>query len=232
MPHCRVERSRYESDPQYKSDWRLYKLVDCLFQSAATATPLVITERKWIEDLESKIRIELPTLPRFNRHDCRTLKFEMDPNGCPFFEGQAAAAQVKAEVPTMLDSPKPIIKTEMKTEMEPLQSMQTEKRSPLTPANRTLEPQLLSQQSPGLEFGQSTVRRSRRRSIMPRTGQITLAQIERLRKENQMLAEQRDANLADLALKEREYQQLEQTFDFWLHQQETWMTYLDERGVK
>ncbi|XP_017859783.1 PREDICTED: uncharacterized protein LOC108611575 [Drosophila arizonae] len=232
-----VERSRYESDPQYKSDWRLYQLVDCLFQPAAAAgtTPPITTERKFIEDLEEKIRREVPNLPRFNRHDCRTMKFEMDPNSCPFYEDQASTPQVKAELHQMLDSPKQQIKTELKAEMEhlqPAQSIPTEKRSPLMPANRTLEPQSQPQPSPVSEFSQPSVRRLRRRSIMPRTGQITLAQIERLRKENEMLAEQRDAHLADLALKEREYQQLEQTFDFWLHQQETWMAYLDTRGIK
>lgn len=215
----------------------MYQLIDCLFQPTASvgAAPLVTTERKFIEDLEEKIRREVPSLPRFNRHDCRTMKFEMDPNGCPFYEDQATTAQVKAELPQMLDSARQQIKTELKAETEhlqPAQSMPMEKRSPLMPANRTLEPQLQPQQSPVLESGQPSVRRLRRRSIMPRTGQITLAQIERLRKENDILAEQRDAHLADLALKERQYQQLEQAFDFWLHQQETWMEYLDTRGIK
>ncbi|XP_030555314.1 uncharacterized protein LOC115758706 [Drosophila novamexicana] len=234
-----VERNRMETDPQYKTEWRLYALVDCLFQpetAAPKSTPIVQTERKRIEEIESTIRSELPSLPRFNRHDCRTMKFEQDPNACPFFEGQQAvtAAQIKTELPQHV---LPNVKTEVKPEfdVEPTMALPAEKRSPLAPANRTLEPLLLPPLSPAAEFAAAPPgagRRSRRRTIMPRTGQITLALIERLRKENELLAEQRDANLADLAMKEREYQQLEQTFDFWLHQQETWMAYLDERGIK
>lgn len=158
---------------------------------------------------------------------------------CPFLEADMKRVKIKCEpqqtLPLVLPQVAALVKSEIMScdEMEPINQLSvptpTEKRSPLAPANRILEANNLDFASMITPIG---ARRPRRRSIMPRTGQITIAQIERLRQENDLLAEQRDAHLADLELKEREYQQLEQTFDFWIHQQETWMAYLDERGIK
>lgn len=232
----RLERSRLEADPQYKSPWRLYALVDCLFQTATNSTDM-LHERTFIDQIESNIRNELPSLPRFNRHDCKTMKYDQDKDKCPFLEADLKGVKMKYEplTPQPLSLPQVpmLVKSEIISydELEPSNQMTMstppEKRSPLAPANRILEANNLD-----YALTPSSVRRPRRRSIMPRTGQITIAQIERLRQENDLLAEQRDAQLADLELKEREYQQLEQTFDFWIHQQETWMAYLDERGIK
>lgn len=167
------------------------------------------------------------------------MKYDQHKDKCPFLEADLKRAKIKCEpqqtLPLVLPQVTALVKSEIMTydEMEPINQLSmptpTEKRSPLAPANRIFEANNLDFASVITPIG---ARRPRRRSIMPRTGQITIAQIERLRQENDLLAEQRDANLADLELKEREYQQLEQTFDFWIHQQETWMAYLDERGIK
>ncbi|KAL7739500.1 hypothetical protein ACLKA6_003945 [Drosophila palustris] len=206
-----TEHGRVENDPQYKSPWRLYPLVDSLFQSTTSPTG-VQSEQQLIEQIECNVRNELHSLPRFSRHDCRTMKFNQNPDGCPFLDVQ----------PTM---PAIIIKTESK-DYDEFDAATPEKRSPLAPVNRNFE-----QLSNSFDIGGAS-RRIRRRSIMPRTGQITLAQIEALRKENDLLAEQRDDSLKDLELKEREYLKLEQTLDFWLHQQEIWLAYLADRSIK
>lgn len=198
-----------------------------------------LQERSFIDQIESNIRGELPSLPRFNRHDCKTMKYDQHKDECPFLETDLKAMKIKCEpqppLPLQLPKVAALVKSEIVSsdEIESInqRTMTTpvEKRSPLAPANRIVEANNMDYAS---KITPSSARRPRRRSIMPRTGQITIAQIERLRQENDLLAEQRDAQLADLELKEREYQQLEQTFDFWIHQQETWMAYLDERGIK
>lgn len=197
----------------------------------------MLHERTFIDQIECNIRNELPSLPRFNRHDCKTMKYDQNKDRCPFLEADLKGFKVKCEplTPQPLSLPQVpmLVKSEIISydEMEPINQMTMstppEKRSPLTPANRILEANNLD-----YAMTASSVRRPRRRSIMPRTGQITIAQIEQLRRENDLLAEQRDAHLAELEMKEREYLHLEQTFDFWIHQQETCMAYLDKRGIK
>ncbi|XP_034100322.1 uncharacterized protein LOC117565366 [Drosophila albomicans] len=208
-----IERSRLESDPEYKSHWRLYPLISSLFPST-TQESIILPEYSALGAIEAKVRSELPSLPRFQRHDCKTMKFEQDVDGCPFMVGQFIKPEMLPQsTPSKLFS----IKTEEKTcdEIEDMRSS-PEKRIPFVST---------------FEYAGSA-RRIRRRSIMPRTGQITMAQIQMLRQENDLLVEQRDAHLADLQLKERQYQNLEQTFDFWLHQQETWMIFLDDRDLQ
>lgn len=218
----RIEHGRVASDSHYKSPWRLYPLVDSLFQPT-TSSATIQTEQQLIEKIECNIRNELSNLPRFSRHDCRTLKFEQDPDGCPFLEGQQAMAPIKSEQ-SAINHPSLTIKTEAMDYEENGANQQTS-RSPLAPANRVLEYML----SP---FDSGSGRRIRRRSVMPRTGQITVAQIEALRKENELLAKKRDRDLESLKLKEHQYLQLEQTFDIWLHKQEKWLKYLADSDIK
>ncbi|KAH8273956.1 hypothetical protein KR044_006043 [Drosophila immigrans] len=222
-----TERNRLESDLEYKSQWRLYPLIDGIFQSTTPGTT-VLTEYNALEAIEARVCDELRSLPRFQRQDCRTMKFEQDVDGCPFMDGQQQQ-QIKSEIlPPSTHSQLSSFKTEAKVsddyENEDLPSTPG-KRTPFMASNRILDAECGST-PPG------SARRIRRRSIVPRTGQITLAQIQMLRQENDLLVEQRDAHLADLELKERQYQNLEQTFDYWLHQQETWMVFLAERGLE
>ncbi|EDW02853.1 uncharacterized protein LOC6561751 [Drosophila grimshawi] len=231
-----LERSRLESDPQYKSEWRLFPLIDCLFQTGGTAaTPpnVAQTELKRIEQLEANVRQELTNLPRFSRHDCKTIKFKQDPNGCPFLDVQQQEQQP-------LSFHYAHIKTEVKQELDIIPTLPEEKRFPLMSANRIKqEPHLLpmsaSEQSPSTSLDSNPAcysRRTRRRMIMPRSGSITLAQIEQLQKENELLKEQRDMDLADLKLMEREYQLLEQKLDSCLHRNEVLLNYMDTYLVK
>lgn len=231
----RTEHGRVESDSQYKSSWRLYSLIDCMFQSTKTGSA-VQTEPQLIEQIESKVRKELPYLPRFTRHDCRTIKFSQNPDGCPFLDGQQTMPPIKSELlvpgtPTQLTFIKNEIKEYDEYDANLKMATTPEYRPPLVPANRVLDQMPNPFDTGSASTGVGRVR-IRRRSFMPRSGQITLAQVEALRKENDLLAEQRDNSLKALKLNEQQYLQLEQTFDLWLHQQEVWIAYLEARKMK
>ncbi|ALC39728.1 CG14005 [Drosophila busckii] len=208
-----LERGRIEADPQYKSTWRLFNLVDSMFQPQSTAA---LSENKTMEAVETKVRKELPSLTPFSRHDCKSYSLDQDPDDCAFLDSQRLPNEIKSETVW--------VKAEFKSEME----IDAHIRAPLAPANRTL-----TSASPTLFLEFPSMRRHRRqqRSIMPRTGQITMAQIERLREENEVLAKRVEAEKAMLEIKERESLHYEQLFDCWLHQQEQWSMFLDKRGI-
>lgn len=172
------------------------------------------------------------------------LKFERDPDGSAFLD--AAVPFVPPLVKTEpSNEPYNLVKTETKpTDAEltnavalysyPSPAEDPIRRTPLAPANHQL-PEL----PPGVKVnGQQEAERSAskrkrgRRSILPRIGQITMAQVEQLRMENQILQEQNDAYLLELEQKEKQFLAMEQTFLAYLDRQDNMLAEIVRRGIK
>ncbi|XP_030377684.1 uncharacterized protein LOC115626448 isoform X2 [Scaptodrosophila lebanonensis] len=196
------ERRRMQNDPTYKTSWRLYPLINCILE-LPSPPPDVLHEQKTLESIERMISAEVSDLPSFYPNQSfKTVNATRDPDGCPFLEVEQQPVTVKSEQAEPLNTQIKMEPNEASAVDDFSNSQQNGEwdaddhtRKPLTPANRTL-PSTITY---------STGRRgSRRRSFFPRPGAITMAQILNLRMENQLMAEQRDAQLKELRLKQNE----------------------------
>ncbi|XP_016972019.1 uncharacterized protein LOC108039501 [Drosophila rhopaloa] len=227
------ERKRAESDAGYLPDWRLYALIDSLFHPARPPTDLCHALNV-LEETASRARADLPALPPLRLTSSAQVKFERDPDGSAFLEAQPLVlSMVKAE-------PEQVAYRQVKTEHKPTEAELAHyvadiRRTPLTPANHQLpvaEDANHVNGQPETNVFSAAKRRRGRRSILPRTGQITMAIVEGLRKENKMLEEQNDACLLALEHKEKQFLAMEQNFLMYLDRQEALLTHMQQRGIK
>ncbi|XP_017062969.1 uncharacterized protein LOC108102471 [Drosophila eugracilis] len=240
------ERNRAQSNPDFLSDWRLYSLIDSLFHPAKAPANLFHAHNV-LEEAATRARAELPALPPLFLPTSALVKFERDPDGSAFLDSQSIAVPVlKAE--SCQDAYRHQVKTEPKpTEAQlpyarahyPPESHAENavRRAPLMPANHQL---LEAEDTPctGLANGQpetdrsASKRRRGRRSILPRTGQITMALVEGLRKDNKILEEQNDAYLLELEQKEKQFLAMEQNFLTYLKRQEALLAQMQKKCIK
>ncbi|EDW76366.1 uncharacterized protein Dwil_GK15416 [Drosophila willistoni] len=223
-----IESGRILADKEYISDWRLYPLVECVL-NPSEPRPDVHHQRRVLAQAETKIRQEIPDFRPYVLTPMNHLRFNHDPDGCAFIE--------RGDYEDPSANPEPIYShdTQFKTDehMDDEHDEWPSRRPPLAPANRSLETFAIDSEAspftvPNLA---STARQRRRRSIMPRTGLITLAHIERLRKENDVLEEQNDCFIADLEMRELQLKVLEQNFKIWIQGQETVLKNLQKTPV-
>ncbi|KAH8265051.1 hypothetical protein KR038_010858, partial [Drosophila bunnanda] len=239
------ERSRMESNPQYKSEWRLYALVDSLFQPTRPSAD-IHEAHTVVEAAAARARADLPALPPMTVNTASQLKFERDPDGSAFLD------PVPCYVP-----PVPVVKTEPYSELNDMVKAETKpteaelsnavtlyplprtvedllRRSPLAPANHQLPDLPLTAKINGLPEADRLLAKKRRgrRSILPRHGQVTMAQVEQLRKENQMLQENNEASLLELEQKEKHFLAMQQSFQIYLNHQAFILAQIMRPGIK
>ncbi|KAH8341455.1 hypothetical protein KR059_007745 [Drosophila kikkawai] len=236
------ERSRVESNPEYKSEWRLYSLVHSLFQPTYPSAD-INEAHKVLEAAATRARRELPALPPMIVTTTIQPQFKRDPDGCAFLDVMPGIPPTVVKTETY-NGPYNMVKTETKpTEAElsnaatlyalPRTSEDILRRAPLAPANYQLPDLPLTAKVNGLPDADRLLKRKRgRRSILPRNGQITMAQVEQLRKENQMLQEQNDAYLLELEQKEKQFVALEEAFQAYKRHQESMLAHIMHLGVK
>ncbi|XP_068151184.1 uncharacterized protein [Drosophila tropicalis] len=227
-----IENGRILADKEYISDWRLYPLVECVL-NPTEPRPDVYHQKRVLAQAETKIRQEIPDLRPYVLAPMNHLRFNHDPDGCAFIERENDV--------DLSAKPEPIYSypSAHGTQFKTVEHMDDEhdewpaRRPPLALANRSLETNATELEASPFTVPNhaSIARRGRRRSIMPRTGLITLAQIERLRKENDVLEEQNDCYLADLKMRELQLKVLEQNFKIWIQGQETVLQNLQKTPV-
>lgn len=238
--HHRSERSRADSNPEYESDWRLYPLVDNLFNPRRPST-VECNSRNVVEAAAARARHDLPALPPLLYTSSAQVKFERNPDGCAFLEPLDFTPLLKTEPPNV---PCDLVKTEAKpTDLElatavsgypPPAFESTIRRAPLAPANHQLAAPVEVPATPITANGltEAAKKRRGRRSIMPRTGQITMAMIEVLRKENQSLEEDNKMNQLLLEQKEKQFMVIQQSVMAYLKHQEIILSQLLPHNVK
>ncbi|XP_026845006.1 uncharacterized protein LOC113565846 [Drosophila persimilis] len=236
-----TERSRVEGDPEYTPEWRLYQIVDCLFNPERPSVDIHLVQNV-LESAAMQVRSEHPDLPNIPSSMSRApyVKFNRDPDGCAFLEGPSPTPpQQTQNFPEMLHfSQNPV-----KTEPKPLEADEADsptyaesaiRRTPLMPANYQLQLPVEERMEMGANGQMEYVGKKKRgrRSILPRVGQISLAQLEALRMQNGELERQNENSQMELEFKERQYNELEQTLDLWMHQQEMFLLHFERLGFK
>ncbi|XP_017012678.2 uncharacterized protein [Drosophila takahashii] len=234
------ERARLDSNPNLQSDWRLFPLIDALFRPARPAKDLFHAHNV-LDEAAVRARSDLPALPPLLLASSTQVKFERDPDGCAFLDAQPLFRPVVKMEPQQ----EPFhhqVKTEYKPNEAQLAETPTEsaiRRAPLTPANHQLQEALdepphvaPTNGQPEAERSGGGKRRRGRRSILPRTGQITMALVEGLRKENKMLEQQNDAYLLALEQKEKQFLAMKRNFLGYLERQKTLLAHIQHRGIK
>ncbi|KAH8351875.1 hypothetical protein KR084_000371 [Drosophila pseudotakahashii] len=235
------ERTRLETNPDFQSDWRLFPLIDSLFHPARPAKDLFHAHNV-LDEAAVRARADLPALPPLLLASSIQIKFERDPDGSAFLDAQPLFRPVVKTEPQQVPFHHQV-KTEYKPTEAQLGLVETVaecaiRRAPLTPANHQLQDAHDDPPSVGLTNGQPETERSGgkrrrgRRSILPRTGQITMSLVEGLRKENKMLEEQNDAYLLALEQKEKQFLAMERNFLGYLERQETLLAQIQHRGIK
>ncbi|XP_017098849.2 uncharacterized protein [Drosophila bipectinata] len=233
------ERSRLDSNPEYKSDWRLYPLIDSLLNPSRPTT-IECNPRNVIEAAAAKARADLPALPPIQYPQGAPIKFERNPDGCAFLEPSELTPVLKTEPPSV---PCDFIKTEEKpTELELATAVagyatpafdSTNRRAPLAPANHQLAVAVEVQTAATVNgLGEASKKKRGRRSIMPRTGQITMAMIEGLRKENESLEADIDTSRRLLEQKEKQFVVIQQSVLAYLDHQEAMLSQLLRHNIK
>ncbi|KAH8391601.1 hypothetical protein KR200_005544 [Drosophila serrata] len=233
------ERSRIEGNPQYKSEWRLYALVHSIFQPTHP-TADVHEAHTVLEAAATRARADLPALPPMIVNNTSQLKFERDPDGCAFLDAVPCYIPPTVVKNEPYNEPYNLVKTETKPTGAELTNAVTLyplprtvedllRRSPLAPANHQLPDMPLTAKINGLPDAK---KRRGRRSILPRHGQVTMAQVEQLRKENQMLQEENEANLLELEQKEKHFLALQQSFQTYLDHQVIILSQIMRPGIK
>lgn len=195
-----------------------------------------------MEAAAARARNDLPALPPLLYTSTAQVKFERQPDGCAFLEPLNFTPILKTEPPNV---PCDLVKTEAKpTELElasavsgypPPSFESTIRRAPLAPANHQLSAAAVEiPATPVTANGltEAAKRRRGRRSIMPRTGQITMAMIEVLRKENQSLEEDNNTNRLLLEQKEKQFLMIQQSVMAYLEHQEVMLSQLLPRNIK
>ncbi|KAH8281799.1 hypothetical protein KR054_003010 [Drosophila jambulina] len=238
------ERSRIESNPQYKSEWRLYALVHSLFQPTNPSAD-INEAHNVLEAAAARARADLPALPPMVVTTATQLKFERDPDGSAFLDAMPCYISPPVVKTELSSEPFNLVKTETKpTQAEltsaaalysvPRTTEDTLRRAPLAPANYQLPDLPLTAKINGLPDADRLLakRRRGRRSILPRNGQITMAQVEQLRKENQMLQEQNEASLLELEQKQKHFLALQQTIQGYLEHQENMLSQIMRQALK
>ncbi|KAI8038179.1 uncharacterized protein LOC128253159 [Drosophila gunungcola] len=232
------ERKRVESNAEHLSDWRLYALIDSLFRPDRPAADLCHAHHV-LEQADARARADLPALPPLRHTASAPAKFERDPDGSAFLDAQPLG------LPVVKAEPAQAAYHQVKSEPKPTEAELGDayadsaiiRRTPLTPANHLL-PDAEDATYAGHANGQPEAERSAakrrrgRRSILPRTGQITMAIVEGLRQENRMLEEQNDACLLALEQKEKQFLAMEQNFLTYLERQEALLAHMQQRGIK
>ncbi|XP_016964714.1 uncharacterized protein LOC108034342 [Drosophila biarmipes] len=238
------ERNRLEGNPDAQSDWRLYSLIDCLFRPARPARD-VFHAHHVLEQAAAKARADLPALPPLHLTSAAQIKFERDADGSAFLDPQPLLRSAVKSKAQQDDYHHHQVKAE--TEYKPTEAQlsvvgtsaeSATRRAPLTPANHQSPPgaddppcAIHTNGQPETERSASKRKRGRR-SILPRTGQITMAAVEGLRKENKMLQEQNDACLLALEQKEKQFLAMQQNFLAYLERQEALLAHIQHKGVK
>ncbi|XP_022225733.1 uncharacterized protein LOC111076296 [Drosophila obscura] len=227
-----TERSRLEGNPEHVTEWRLYPLVDCLFQPKRPTADMHLAQNV-LESAAMRVRSEQPDLPNIPSSMSRApfVKFERDPDGCAFLEAPPAPTPQSylSSQSTVKTEPKPL---EADDANSPIYAESTKRRTPLTPANYQLPLDERMEMGANGQMEYNAKKRRGRRSILPRMGQISLAQLEALRMQNSELERQNENNQLELEFKERQYNELEQTLDLWMHQQEVFLLHFDRLGFK
>nr|XP_016926054.1 uncharacterized protein LOC108006957 [Drosophila suzukii] len=236
------ERSRLEGNPGAQSDWRLYSLIDCLFRPARAAKD-VFHAHNVLEEAAAKARAQLPALPPLHLTSSAQVKFERDADGCAFLDPQPllrSVVKTEAQQDTyhQVKTETEYKPTEVKLGLVGTTAESATRRAPLTPANHQSPPDAEDPPHVGHTNGQPEAERSAskrkrgRRSILPRTGQITMAAVEGLRKENKMLQEQNDAYLLALEQKEKQFLVIEQNFMACMKRQKDLLALIQQKGFK
>ncbi|KAH8233916.1 hypothetical protein KR032_003875 [Drosophila birchii] len=240
------ECSHMERTPGYKSEWRLFALVHMLFHPKNPSADNDEAQ-KVLEAAAARARAELPALPPMLVTTNSHLKFERDPDGCAFLDAKPCHIPPPEGNTKPSNEPYNSVKSEAKpTESElsngvshcplPRATEDILRRPPLAPANHQLPDanMPLTAKINGLPNADrmQAKRRRGRRSILPRNGQITMAQVEQLRKENQMLQEQNEANLLELKQKEKHFLSLQETFQTFLSHQQVILGHMLRENIK
>ncbi|SPP86048.1 uncharacterized protein LOC117587668 [Drosophila guanche] len=227
-----AERSRVESNPEHVLEWRLYPIIDCLFHPERPTEDIQLAQNV-LESAAVRVRSEQPDLPNIPSSMSRPphVKFERDPDGCAFLEAPPGPpAQTSYLAEQLQQSP-------VKTEPKPLEADEAEspsamRRTPLTPVNFQQPMEERMDLSVNGQIESTAKRRRARRSILPRSGQISVAQLEALRLQNGELERQNEHSQVELQFKERQYNEMEQTIDVLMHQQEVFLLHFDRLGFK
>ncbi|KAH8269281.1 hypothetical protein KR018_001005 [Drosophila ironensis] len=213
------ERARVEGNPEYRPEWRLYPLIDCLLApSSAPVDPHLA--QSTVEAAASRERVKHPELPSLLRISTVQLKFERDAEGCAFLEDVPATDTAA-------------VKVEAKPTTGELDAFASPVRAPLAPANHQLLP--ATEELPGTPLNgqaEAAKRRRGRRGILPRAGQVTRAMVEALKEQNELLRQQNATSLLALEQKELQMLAMERNFMAFLHRQEAMLTQLAQDRIK
>ncbi|KAH8421141.1 hypothetical protein KR009_001001 [Drosophila setifemur] len=236
------EKNRLQCNPEYKSEWRLYSLIDCLYYPTVPAGDLHLADNV-LEAAVFRAREDLPALPHMLHTSTNQLKFERDSDGSAFLEALPTEHVLKTECPenacdhnTTEDKPSAAILIIAAASYSTKAEDGTIKRAPLTNANHQLL-EVDAHQPAANVNGQPegcflAKKRRGRRSLMPHSGQITMALVEAIRKENQMLEEQNDANMLALEQKDKQFLTMELNLLAHLNRQESLLVHLEQYGIK
>ncbi|EDX03860.1 uncharacterized protein LOC6731118 [Drosophila simulans] len=241
------DRNRVGSNANFANDWRLYALIDCLFSPAWPSSALFHI-RNVLETIRATARVDLPALPPLLFTSSAQLKFERDAEGCTFLDAEPPMhAVVKTE--PLQDDYHQLVKIEHKPTVEQLEIAASHylqrtaaesviRRAPLTPANHILPEPEDAPYGGHTNGGQTDAERSAskrrrgRRSILPYSGKITMAIVEELRKENNMLEQQNDACLQALVHKEKQFLAMKQNFLAYMERQEALLALIQPPTIK